>query len=230
MNLKKGIRNILLLLIGSVLFSCASQPVQDQEEKNIQTEEIHPILQLKNDKGTVFGNNVGDHYFIIFLPGEELKLDIIQGNLVFVLDKQLYLLNTNEISENDLKNYSRESILSGFKEYEADYIQEKSSSELQMLDDLVVDFDNSNKTLLFWGYEQPEELKGDKNPTQIQMYLTVIENQPYVLGINCPISDTLSAKSIQENMFKILANIEIYDEYIDVKKMKDFESKYYSKY
>lgn len=228
----------LLLLIKLGLFillvSCATtaQTSSDSTVKAEETEaaEIPPIYQLKTDKGYVFGNNVGDKYFIFFLPGQELKLDVIQGNLLMILDNQIYQLMTKDISPNALKDHSREDILMAFRKYESDYIQEQVKSSINFYDDYLIANEETDKTFHIWGYDQPEELQSSDTSTQVQLFMAVVENHPYIISINCPVADKGNVKNIEENMIRILSNVEFHDDPIDEVKMKEFYNTYYERY
>lgn len=220
---------IMKICILFILFSCTTTSDNEKINKS-RPDDIPPLFQLNTDKGFVFGNNVGDHYFIFFLPGKEIKLDVAQGNLLIILDNQVYQLLTNEIPKNDLKKYSRTDILTAYRNYEADYIQEQVSSDINFYDDKVFTNEDNNKTILLWGYDQPDEFKSSETSAQAQLYMTFLDEYPLVFGINCPVFDRSKLQSIQETMIKIISNVEYYDEYIDDEKMNEFYVKHSHKY
>ena len=105
---------------------CCTSPKKSikPSEKNIDTVEkdIKPLIQMNTEKGFVFGNNKFGRYFILFFPGEELQLDVADGNLVFIIDQHVIQLLIIDLDKDVTIKHDAEEILKDHALNEIKYI------------------------------------------------------------------------------------------------------------
>lgn len=211
------IKVLKILIFISLLTSCVTTQDENTTKNSDSKKDYPPIWIMETYNGTVFAVNKGDTYFISYLPGNNLELKAIEGNLVIIFDNQIYQFNIIDLKEESIINAPKKDILMEARDYEANYIRTNIDSNIDFLNNNYFEMDKLNQSFLFWGYKQKV-----KSKTITQLYLTLLGNKPYILGLNSPVSEPKEIKIVKRNMNLILGNTVFYDTPITEKELQDY--------
>lgn len=223
MKIKK---RLLIILLIVVLNSCKTTETTGSDYFQINEN----ISYLKTNKGFVFGSNIKEHNFIIFLPGKEISIELVGFNIMITLDKQVYQVITKSIPRDIFSEYTKSDILLSLRNLQMEEMENELNTKFLPLKNSILTNERNNDTVHIWGYEYEKEIIKTESLPESQLYIEMIKNKPIILCINAPSENSYKNPTIQENMIKIIANAEFYDTTINNKKLIDFYNKYKSRY